>query len=92
MFFWETAMLSFVFGGTGIAAGYIIVNVLALCKFTTDNDMVQLLYGGDTFHPFLSGGDIFLAVFQLAIVTLIAVIYPMLVARSITPLDAITRE
>jgi len=92
MFLGETALLSFFFGGLGIATGYIVVNVLALFKFTTNNDMVQLLYGGDTFHPFLSGGDIFMAVFQLAIVTAIAVIYPMLVARSITPLDAIARD
>jgi ABC-type antimicrobial peptide transport system permease subunit len=53
---------------------------------------VQLLFGGDTFHPFLSGADILLAVIQLAIVTLIAVVYPVQVARSITPLDAIARE
>lgn len=92
MFFCETAMLSFVFGGAGIVAGYVIVNIIALLRFTSDNDMVQLLFGGDTFHPFLSGGDIFLAVFQLSIVTIIAVIYPMFIARSITPLDAVTRE
>lgn len=92
MFFGETALLSFFFGGLGIVTGYIVVNLLALLKLTSTNDMVQLLYGGDTFHPFLSGGDIFVAVFQLAIVTAIAVIYPMIVARSITPLDAIARD
>ncbi|MBN1576846.1 MAG: FtsX-like permease family protein [Chitinispirillaceae bacterium] len=92
MFFGETAILSFFFGGLGIVTGYVTVRVLALCKFTSDNDMVQLLFGGDTFHPLLSGGDILLAVIQLTIVTLIAVIYPMQVARSITPLDAIARE
>jgi ABC-type lipoprotein release transport system permease subunit len=92
MFVGETALLSFFFGGLGIMAGYIVVQILAFCKFTTENDMVQLLYGGDMFHPFLSGTDIFLAVMQLAIVTCIAVIYPVQVARSITPLDAIARE
>ena len=92
MFLGETALLSFFFGGLGIVTGYIVVQVLAYLKITHDNDMVQLLFGGDTFHPFLSGGDISLAVLQLAIVTALAVIYPMLVARSITPLDAITRE
>lgn len=92
MFFGETALLSFFFGGIGIVAGYVTVWILALCKFTTENDMVQLLYGGDSFHPFLSGVDITISVVLLSIVTLIAVIYPMLVARSITPLDAIARE
>ena len=92
MFFGETATLSFFFGGIGIVTGYIVVQIVALFNITSDNDMVQLLFGGDSFHPFLSGGDIFLAVFQLAVVTLIAVVYPILVARSITPLDAIARE
>jgi ABC-type antimicrobial peptide transport system permease subunit len=92
MFFGETALLSFFFGGIGIVAGYVTVWVLSLCKFTTENDMVQLLYGGDSFHPFLSGMDITISIVLLSIVTLIAVIYPMLVARSITPLDAIARE
>jgi ABC-type lipoprotein release transport system permease subunit len=92
MFVGETAILSFFFGGIGIVAGAIVVQILALMNITSDNDMVQLLFGGDRFHPFLSGGDILLAILQLAIVTVIAVIYPMIVARSITPLDAIARE
>jgi ABC-type lipoprotein release transport system permease subunit len=54
--------------------------------------MIQLLFGGDTFRPFLSAGDITLVIVQLAIVTGIAVLYPIKVARGITPLDAISRE
>jgi ABC-type lipoprotein release transport system permease subunit len=92
MFFGETAMLSAVFGGIGIAAGIVIVNIVAALHFTTDNDMLQLLYGGDSFRPLLSLVDITLVVIQLALVTLIAVIYPIMVASRITPLDAISRE
>ncbi len=92
MFFCETAMLSFVFGGLGIFIGTVAVRVLTFCHFTSDNDMIQLLYGGDTFQPFLSAPDICMAVVQLALVTVIAMVYPMKVARSITPLDAISRE
>ena len=54
--------------------------------------MLQLLYGGDSFRPLLSLIDITLVVIQLALVTLIAVIYPIMVASRITPLDAISRE
>jgi putative ABC transport system permease protein len=92
MFLGETAMLSAVFGGAGIVVGSIAVKILTLCHITSDNDMVQLLFGGDTFRPFLSGQDIFMAIIQLAIVTGIAVIYPVKVARGITPLDAISRD
>jgi ABC-type lipoprotein release transport system permease subunit len=92
MFLGETAMLSAVFGGAGIVIGIIIVNIIAAFNITSSNDMVQLLYGGDTFRPLLSLVDVALAIIQLAIVTLIAVIYPIRVASGITPLDAISRE
>jgi ABC-type lipoprotein release transport system permease subunit len=92
MFLAETAMLSFVFGGLGIAAGIIVVRILAMRNFTSTNDMIQLMFGGDTFHPLLTAGYLLLTVGLLALVTLIAVVYPMLVARSITPLDAVQRE
>ena len=92
MFFAETALLSSVFGGAGIVAGIFGVNILAAFHFTTTNDMVQLLYGGDMFHPMLTVVDIALSVIQLAIVTLIAVIYPTRLAQNITPLDAIQRD
>ncbi|HEX3020640.1 MAG TPA: FtsX-like permease family protein [Chitinispirillaceae bacterium] len=92
MFLGETAVLSAVFGGAGIVVGIIAVNIVAAFNIPTDNDMVQLLFGGDTFKPFLSLFDIGLALIQLIIVTLIAVIYPIRVASNIKPLDAISRD
>jgi putative ABC transport system permease protein len=92
MFLAETAMLSFVFGGAGIVLGFFGVNVLAMAHFTSTNDMVQLLFGGDTFRPLLTFVDINLTIIQLTIVTLIAVIYPTRVAQGITPLDAVQRD
>jgi cell division protein FtsX len=92
MFLAETAVLAAFFGSIGIAAGWVTVTILSALNLTTKNDMVQLLYGGDTFQPFLTAGDFLLAFLQLALVAVLAVIYPMIVARNITPLDAISRE
>lgn len=92
MFLGETGILSFLFGGAGIVAGIIVIKIIGLLHFTSDNDMVQLLYGGDTFYPLLTASDIILAVLQLSLVTIIAVLYPIKVASSITPLDAISRD
>jgi ABC-type lipoprotein release transport system permease subunit len=92
MFLGETGILSFLFGGAGIVAGIIVIKIIGLLHFTSDNDMVQLLYGGDTFYPLLTASDIILAVIQLSLVTIIAVLYPIKVASSITPLDAISRD
>jgi ABC-type lipoprotein release transport system permease subunit len=92
MFVGETAVLSAVFGGAGMLVGIIVVRIIGAMHFTTTNDMLQLLYGGDIFKPFLAPIDFVLAIVQLVIVTFLAVIYPLVVAGKITPLDAISRE
>lgn len=92
MFLGETGILSAIFGGGGILFGIIIVKIIPMLKITSANDMVQILYGGDTFHPVLTVGDIGITIMQLALVTIVAAFYPMRVARSITPLDAITKD
>ena len=66
--------------------------MIPLFRITTANDMLQLLYGGNYFNPLLSFSGVMLTVFQLVVVTIIAALYPMKVAGSITPLDAISRD
>ncbi len=92
MFTGETACLSFIFGGAGIVAGIVLVAVLDSFHLKAPNEIVQLLYGGEIFRPMLSVVDLILALVQLALVTVIAVIYPVFVALGITPLDAISRD
>lgn len=92
MFVVETATLSAFFGALGIMAGWVVVTIFSAVKLTTKNDMVQLLYGGDVFAPFLTADDFVLVLVQLVLVVLLAVVYPVIVARNITPLDAVSRE
>ncbi len=92
MFLAETAALSLAFGGLGIALGSATVELLSLLKIASQNDMLQLFFGGDTFHPTLAAGDIGLAFLQLGFVTVAAVAYPLVLARSVTPLDAVYKE
>ena len=92
MFLGETGVLAAVFGGAGIAAGIIAVRVIPLLRITTTNDILQILYGGNYFQPLLSVSGVFLTALQLLAVTVVAAIYPMRVARGITPLDAVTRD
>lgn len=92
MFFGETGMLALVFGGAGLLLGVLAVNIIPLLHITTKNELVQLLYGGDMFHPLLKWGDLLVTIFQLGLVTLIAALYPMRVAGQIKPLDAISRD
>ncbi len=92
MFLGETAVLSAVFGGSGILAGMVAVRIIPLFRITTGNDMLQLLYGGNFFTPLLSLSGVALTALQLLFVTVVAALYPMRVAARITPLDAISRD
>jgi putative ABC transport system permease protein len=92
MFLGETTLLAAGFGGIGIAAGTIAVQVISAFHLKSENDMIQLLFGGDTLRPLLSAPDLGITVLQLALVTVLAVIYPLAVARGIMPLDAIARD
>ncbi|NBV41596.1 ABC transporter permease [bacterium] len=92
LFVCETICLSVIFGGLGIAAGTITVKALAMARIPATNDMIELFFGGSVFLPRLTTGDILLCVLQLTVVTILAVIYPVIVARRITPLEAIARE
>jgi len=93
MFFAETALLSAFFSGLGVVIGVVVVWVVAALNIpTTGNEILGLLVGGDTLHPIANVEGIVIGMVLLAIVTLLAMIYPIIVARKITPLEAISRD
>lgn len=92
LFLGETLLLSLLFGGIGIAIGAVTVLVLAHAGITTDNDFLQMAYGGETFQPSLRALDYLLALVQLFMTSASAVFYPTLLASRITPLEAIARD
>jgi ABC-type antimicrobial peptide transport system permease subunit len=56
------------------------------------NEIWELVFGGEVFRPSLGAAGLVTGIIGLGIVTVLAVIYPVLVARKITPLDAINRH
>lgn len=88
----ETVILSLFFGILGMLAGAGAVKILSGMNIATQNEMIQILYGGDTFHPQLTLSHVAVCFLLLGIVTCLAVIYPIKLSRGITPLDAMTRE
>ena len=93
MFFAETSLLSFLFGGLGIVVGIIAVFVVVALKIpVTSNEILNLLFASDTVHPIVNGLGLVSGIIQLAIVTLLAMLYPIRVATKITPLEAISRD
>lgn len=92
MFLSETILLSFVFGVAGMLLGGITSAIVASLNITASNDALQMLFGGDTFHPILGVGDVIGGCVMLAFVVFLASLYPIFVARRITPLEAIARD
>ena len=93
MFLAETFTLSFVFGGVGILLGVIVTWIVRPLRIGSGgNEIWELVFGGEVFRPTLGGAGLITGIIGLGIVTVLAVIYPVLVARKITPLDAINRH
>jgi putative ABC transport system permease protein len=93
MFLAETFSLSFIFGGIGIIIGIIVTWIIRPIHISAGgNEIFELLFGGEVFRPSLGFAGLVTGVAGLAIVTVLAVVYPVMVARKITPLDAINRH
>lgn len=93
MFYAETALLALVFGGLGIVVGAAAVAILGALQIPAiQNEFWSLMVGGNTFHPLVSLSGIGTGVVQLAVVTVLAMLYPVFIARKISPLDAISRD
>jgi putative ABC transport system permease protein len=93
MFLAETFYLSAIGGGLGILIGVIATWVFRLIKISAGGqEVLTMLFGGDVFQPTLGFIGLVQCIALLAVVTVVSVVYPILVARRITPLDAINRN
>jgi ABC-type antimicrobial peptide transport system permease subunit len=93
MFLAETLSLSALFGGAGILVGALVAWIIQPLGITAgESEILELLFGGEVFRPTLGVGGVVLGVVSLGVVTVLAVLYPLVVARRITPLDAINRH
>jgi len=93
MFLSETMALSALFGGAGILIGALVAWVIQPLGISAgQSEILELLFGGEVFRPTLGVGGVLGGIVALGVVTVLAVFYPLVVARRITPLDAINRH
>lgn len=88
----ETLTLGLVFGGSGIVAGALLSWLIAGLKLKAKNEMIQILFGGEYFLPVVGIPDMIGNLVILLFVLWIASLYPIRIAKRITPLEAISRE
>ena len=91
MFVAETFLLSFLFGGLGIMLGMMAISFLSAAEITSGNNILLFLFGGDVYRPVLDISGVIRGIIQLIIITILAMAYPVIVARRIQPMDAIKR-
>ena len=93
MFLAETFSLSFVFGGAGILVGVIGTWVVrGFTSVSAGNRIFELSSAGRSSVRRWGSLGLVVGIIGLAAVTVLAVLYPVRVARKITPLDAINRH
>jgi ABC-type lipoprotein release transport system permease subunit len=92
MFMAETSLISLLFGILGIVSGGIAIVLFDVIEIKAKSSFIQFLFGGDAFCPALDINSLIVGMIQLAFITAIAMGYPALVARRITPMDAIKRN
>lgn len=92
MFAMEATYLSFIFGGLGILLGVTAIKILAGMGLKTSSFSLQTMFGGSQYCPLVDINGIVTGFIQLGIITMIAIIYPVIVARRIRPIDAMKRN
>ncbi len=89
----EIFVLSILFGGLGMALGAGAAWEIGALQLPADsNNMLSVMAGGDVLRPIIDIMGFVYGSGQLAVVTILAALYPMAVAAKITPLEAIARD
>jgi len=92
MFIAETSLLTFIFGLLGMAAGTVLVFIVASAGIPATTEMMEFLFCNETLQPVINLQNIIKGIIQLLFVTLLSIIYPTILARRIIPLVAINRD
>lgn len=92
MFIAETAFITLVFGGIGLAVGFITIGILHRIGIPTDNDALRYLGGGVLLRPVIGPQPVILSLSLMGIIALFSWMYPVAIALKVSPLKAISTE
>jgi len=92
MFIIETSLLSFLFGGVGLMVGSVVTLIVAGLDVQASNEMMSLAFGGDILSPVMDLKSMTNVIIQLTCVTIVAMVYPVHLAKKVSPLDAMARD
>ena len=88
----EVLMITVVFGIVGMGLGSIVVTIFNVVGIQASNLFLQILFGGTTLNPVLSITSLFTSLGIVAVIGVIASLYPASVALGIAPVQAMQRN
>lgn len=88
----EVLMTTLVFGLIGIVLGSGIVTALGATGITASNLFLQILFGGASLNPTLSISSLYVSLLVVAVIGVVASLYPVSVALGIAPVQAMGKR
>ena len=73
-------MITLIFGLVGVALGSAVIGALNLIGLGAPNLFLQILFGGAVLNPVLSISSLYLSMIVVAVVGVVASLYPVAVA------------
>jgi len=89
----EVLMTTVVFGIIGMVLGALVVALFNTIGFkANDNVLLQILFGGQVLKPVLSVGALVVSLVVVAVIGVIASLYPTSVALGVSPVQAMQKR
>lgn len=92
MFFTETLCITLTFGTIGIVLSWLVMGAVNLIGFEAGNSFLTVLFGGPVLRLSLDPGSVVSTFIVVALVSVAAHIYPVLVALRIQPVRAMQSQ
>jgi putative ABC transport system permease protein len=89
LFVVETSALTVISALAGVLLGMILVIIVDKAGLQFNNQLLVLLFVGNTLHPYISGGNILVSIIAAVVLGTLAWVYPVRLALGIPPVRAI---
>ncbi len=84
----ETLMISVIFGIIGAVLGMIITALIGAIGYEAPNTFLQVILGGPVLYPVISAQAVIISLVTVALVGIVASLYPVSIALKISPVKA----
>jgi putative ABC transport system permease protein len=92
MFLVETLTIAVVFGLVGMALAFGVIGLLSALNIQASNAFLQILFAGKVLHPAVNPSSVVWSLVLVALVAVVAHLYPVSIALKIQPVRAMQVE